>query len=583
MGRNINKVLWGKKDGIDDIPFQLVGLTFEKDENKEVVDRDFIITHLKRRKITKVRSRGKDSKGNHSTVNPVEWISRVYGGKESNYIHLVFFQTVFHEYLFSDPKRMDEHFLYKNIPSKKLYKLFPNSKGQLNIIINILLAAEVLEVLEQRDDEGKKVINPKTKRPIQTYKPGEFPKSYRVHPRFMGYKVSHDSKRFELLDTRGVIDHRKWLKRRDDEERKPPPKNPWLQEVVEENILGLNIVDNAVDIYEKIKRKELVDDGTPDKNIKTFFVERVVSFGALSIRNQPSLKAWWNVEANWNEPTGRIFHTLSQYPNKVGPKNAKISMRKYLSYKKQPIMQVDVRSAHAFLLVTFYDKAIEMVDEIWGHLPPPALKGLPKRIKEEKKEYLKRFNYKNDFYATAAELGGIELESPNQTEKDYRDMVKGMFWPFLFGDAKHPNACPFTEVYDRKFPLLLKTVNYLKSVWWMDSDSPARIRIKEKLPAENRDRKRKNLPVYKLGDVKYRQMSYYLQQLEGKIMIDGVCKELGKWKQEKSKDPKSIWFVPYHDAIWVQKQSEWAVKRVMIRNWEKHLGSPPRLSTEVYE
>jgi hypothetical protein len=78
-------------------------------------------------------------------------------------------------------------------------------------------------------------------------------------------------------------------------------------------------------------------------------------------------------------------------------------------------------------------------------------------------------------------------------------------------------------------------------------------------------------------------MSYHLQQLEGKIMIDGVCKELGKWKQEKSKDPKEIWFIPYHDAIWIQKQSEWAVKRVMIRNWEKHLGSPPRLSTEVYE
>ena len=565
MGRNINRVLWSKKDKKDDIPLQLIGLTFEKGEKKVVADRGFIISELQRRKITKVRSRGED------TVDPEEWIKRVYGGTESNYIHLVFFQTVFHEFLFSDPKRMDEHFLFKNIPSKKLYRLFPYSKGQLNIIIGILVEAEIIEVNS----------NKKTGRPI--WKAGEFPKSYRVHPRFKGYRISYDSKPFELIDTRGVINHRKWLKRRDDDERKPPPKNPWLQEVIENNILGLNIVDDAVDIYKKIKRKELKDDGTPNKNIKTSFVEKVVSFGALNIRNQPSLKAWWNAEANWNEPTGRIFHTLSQYPNKVGPKGAKISMRKHLRYKGQPIMQVDVRSAHAFLFVTFYDKALEMVDEIWSHLPAPALKGLPKRIKEEKKEYLKRFNYKNDFYATAAKLGGIERETPKQTDKEYRLMVKDMFWPFLFGDAKHPNACPFTEVYDRRFPLLLKTVNYLKSVWWMDSDSPARIRIKEKLPAENRKRKRKNLPEHKLGDVKYRQMSYYLQQLEGKIMIDGVCKELGKWEPEKSKDPKSIWFIPYHDAIWIQKQSEWAVKRVMLRNWEKHLGSPPRLSTEIYQ
>jgi hypothetical protein len=92
-------------------------------------------------------------------------------------------------------------------------------------------------------------------------------------------------------------------------------------------------------------------------------------------------------------------------------------------------------------------------------------------------------------------------------------MVKGMFWPFLFGDTKPTKACPFTEVYDRKFPLLLKTVNYLKSVWWMDSDSPARIRIKEKLPKVNSKIKRNNvaraekglkpLPLKTLSDLKF--------------------------------------------------------------------------------
>ena len=84
MGRNINRVLWSKKDKKDDIPLQLVGLTFEKGEKKVVADRGFIISELQRRKITKVRSRGED------TVDPEEWIKRVYGGTESNYIHLVF-------------------------------------------------------------------------------------------------------------------------------------------------------------------------------------------------------------------------------------------------------------------------------------------------------------------------------------------------------------------------------------------------------------------------------------------------------------------------------------------------------------
>jgi len=66
------------------------------------------------------------------------------------------------------------------------------------------------------------------------------------------------------------------------------------------------------------------------------------------------------------------------------------------------------------------------------------------------------------------------------------------------------------------------------------------------------------------------------------IFVNGVCAELGKWKPQKPKDPKHIWFIPNHDAIWIQKSAEYAVKRVMTKHWSKHIGEIPKWDTTLF-
>jgi hypothetical protein len=544
----------------------LMTLVFGSESGDQItVDRDYLIKELMRRKITVVNKKSDGSQ----TVDPVWWINRVYGGKESNYAWLLFFLTIFHEYVFSRDNDGKQYFAWKHIGRKKLESLVSNSKGQLTVAIDILVKTEIIE------------HSPKYSAKATNWYSEAFTKSFKIHNRWKTWEPTYGQ--ISEVDTRGIIDAKKWLIKQEDAKRKQPPECPWLRDVIEENILAIDITDDAVCAYNDMRAKE------GKKPAKKSVVQTVHSFAALSLRNSPKQQEVWNVYAGHNGGVGRVFHTLSNFPS---------GMRSHLSYKGSPILQIDVKSAHAFLLVCLYDRALEWKEKIFASLSEADMSRLPSRINKERKLYLTRFNYKNDFYATAGKLSGIEREHPKQTDKAYRKMVKAMFWPFVYGrPEKNKGKCLFTDYYAKRtnFPLLLKTINWMKENWWM-LDNPQKYHeaiknIVRLMPIQNRERELKgkkeglNPSAYepmKWKQVPHKQLSYEMHILEGDIMINGVCAELAKWKPQKPKDPKHIWFIPNHDAIWIQQSAEWAVKRVMTKHWSKHIGEIPKWDTTLF-
>jgi hypothetical protein len=541
----------------------LYTLTFSNKDQPGVlvIDKSFIIDELKSRgtrKITlgcwgvdgKRRKRGKTKKKlGDSKVDPFTWLNKEYGTSKDgnpyqrNYCYLLFFLTILCEKIFLVDEEDRDYWFYKNLSWKKLESFIPNSKGQLITAISILEAAEIIVV----NPHYQTNTSAKKRSPHAT----GYPQSYKVHPRFlddlsysrMSFKGMHD------IDAT-FIPNNKWIKKG---EFTPIPNNDFLQETIEANLLAVGIENYAVDQYNNMR---LVA-GYPLP--KSSIVQTVHSFAALSRKNRPSEIIHQNVKANWSKSTGRLYHNLSSFPREL---------RYTLSIKGASIWQVDVTAAHAFLLINLYKKSLELSEK-------PSW---PEKIRKERKKYLQRFNYKTDFYLKIGEIGKIPRASSKQTDKDYRQMIKDAYWSFVFGDVKSAIDCVFTKAYQTLCPILLQTINHLKKEWWIDKQGPAYKRIQEKLYVENRKRIKDGKPELTLADKRYKQIAYSMQQLEGEIILSGVCNELANWKPRKSFHPKKIWFLPLHDALWVQQCNVRYARQIMRKHWEKHLGQPPILT-----
>ena len=615
MARRINKALddW---NAFEEKPIKLCAITVQKDGKRIIFDRDEILKRVGKKKI--------EGKGSQ-VVDPKDWLfhksaSNRSRGKETNYMHLLFFMTWLDGILHSSPDF--DHWMYKPLSTSVLKRYFPYSKGQLQIIINLLIAAKVIEVRLKRDGSGNVEISEKTGKPIQSYKVDGFAKQYRIHGDWKGWNVGSEWKQFDAYDTRGggiSYPAEKWLF---ENEIVRPKNNPDIADVWKENLLKIDLMDEALEAYRIAFEDEQnvlsqKDSRYQKKRYSDSRLKKVLSFAAMSLRDKPREKVLGNFSCNWNEATGRVYHSYSQYKNMIGPDipdepDRRFSMRRYLRIKGSHIYQIDVRSAHAFLLVKLYEKAEEFVDEIWKGLfsaatePVKARKNKLKSLEEERRKYVKLFSYKRDFYLTIGKHSKMQRPE-DQSEKRFRDSIKNDFWSFLFGDVKKGHEfdnCIYSKFYSEQFGNLYATINYLKSNWWMPKDGPELKRIQDKFPEYKRERQRQNAQaiaegrkprkeITELADLKYRQLAYFTQQLEGKIMLEGVSPRLAKWSEEKNegeggsrkkKDPANdIWHVTLHDAIWTLQSAQLAVRRVMKEEWSKVLGDAPHLEGKLLD
>ncbi len=534
----------------------------------EVINQSYLIKELKRRGINSVNKKVDGSE----TVNPVEWINKKRGTKKLNAIYLLLFIEIIVDQIFDDENSSPFREIF--LRRKYIESLIRGSKhGSLNIILDIFIKLKIIE-------RGKSYLSKGSISKSQKHYVSAFPKSIKIHKRWENFEPWYeaDSNRTNKeVDTREVINFDKFHNTKNEDKRTPPPKHPWLREVIEENISKLNIIDGAHNLFNEIRECE------GRKPQKSSVVKTHESFGALSIRNSPTKQAQGQVRAGYSKATGRLFHTLSMFP-----KDCRFMWR----YKGHPVYQVDVKSAHVFLLVSLYEKAIEYKEKIWPQYTDKQYESTVRSLKNEKRRYKKRFNYKSDFYLTVAKLANNSQGLEN--EEEFRKKIKEGFYEFAFGEPD--SELLLAKIYSKNFPILLRAMNYFKTRWWMNDDQDkygAVIeRIKEKMPDDNRKAKSawekagKN-PNYfkpkKWNEVPHKQLAYEMQMIEGDIMINGVCAELARWKPEKPQDPKTIWFIPNHDAIWTSQNALRVVKRVMRKHWGKSIGEIPAWDAKPFE
>ena len=242
MARRINKALDGW-NAFEEKPIKLCAITVQKDGKRIIFDRDEILKRVGKKKI--------EGKGSQ-VVDPKDWLfhksaSNRSRGKETNYMHLLFFMTWLDGILHSSPDF--DHWMYKPLSTSVLKRYFPYSKGQLQIIINLLIAAKVIEVRLKRDGSGNVEISEKTGKPIQSYKVDGFAKQYRIHGDWKGWNVGSEWKQFDAYDTRGggiSYPAEKWLY---ENEIVRPKNNPAIADVWKENLLKIDLMDEALEAY----------------------------------------------------------------------------------------------------------------------------------------------------------------------------------------------------------------------------------------------------------------------------------------------------------------------------------------------
>ena len=495
----------------------------------EVIDKEYLLLKLKSREITEVES-VKKSDGSCERIVVADWLNKEYGGTHRNYCWLLFYLTIFCAFRWPDREAEDfEEFV--NIPKDTWDDLIPNSKGQRIIISNILEASEVIEV------------NHKYLSAAAAANSGAVPfsKSYRI---FNGSNRKITSASIPEIDTTKVFNNERWL---NNNTNTAINGDGDTTEAIKSHYKMLRISDEAIDIAERFDYS-YADNPTRAKAIVLSNVSKIHSFAALT--KKPSQREYWNYSFKYHAHVGRCYHNLTQF---------KKAFRYMLTVKGAPLWQVDAGAAHPFLLIKLYDRA----------------EAHATNLERERKKYSTRFSHNSDFYSTVGEFGKIARESAKQTDEDYRLMVKGMFWEFIFGKPNRPDECEFTQAYQRLFPILLRTINTMKTSWVVGKKSIEFKKIEEKWKRRNAKLKREERPEIPLTDMQYVQLSYLMQQLEGDIMIKGVCRHLvheGLVVDGKLRKP---WFIPLHDAIWCQRYAAKPLTKLMKEYWHKETGAIP--------
>ena len=82
----------------------------------------------------------------------------------------------------------------------------------------------------------------------------------------------------------------------------------------------------------------------------------------------------------------------------------------------------------------------------------------PSKVALERKNYKKRFSHNSDFYLTVDALGGIERTTPDQSDIEYRNMIKQEVRTFMNARNSVKRTTQLDRAYRSKFPVLVETM-----------------------------------------------------------------------------------------------------------------------------
>ncbi|XOV70678.1 MAG: hypothetical protein ACFHW5_18495 [Verrucomicrobiota bacterium] len=513
------------------------------------IDREYIITKLNSRKITHVRRTLMDDPSTpldlsqenpKNLVNVAHWLHAMRKDAPSNYIWLIYFITIFCSYRWPDrkKKRYEE---FVNIPAT-VWESHITVRA-IPIILNILQAAEVLM-------RNHRYLSAAA---AQKVKKEPFSKSLAI---FQSPKVRYSSitsVSLPELDTVNVFHNDNWLKAKAE---LPITGDLNTSEVIKTNLSKLRLdpdVLTDVDAYDYAKDPKIVSQGADPNRAKEWdkmFLTKILTFASPDLK--PSEVESWNLTCTYHEHTGRCYHSFSNFPSR---------WRHKLKVKGAHIWNIDASACHPFLMIKLY--------ELSHH--PPSMVAL------ERKNYKKRFSHNSDFYLTVGALGGIERTTPDQSDIEYRNMIKQEVRTFMNARNSVQRTTQLDRAYRRKFPVLVETMDRVKTSLMVDRDSSTIKKMEERARKSNSKGSDK---VHTWKDFLYLQMSYFTSLWEGELIIKKVCHQLAHEPVIIDGKPYKPFFFPLHDAIITTRNFVRPIKKLLKSTFVDECGATPPFKEE---
>lgn len=519
--------------------------------NGDVVDREYILHRLQQRGITTVKG-PKPKDGEAEDIDVSKWLHHNYGGTDRNYGWLLFWMTIFCNIRWSRERKDADYQEYINIHSDFWDQYIDNNHGLRTIIENILEAAEVIK------------INPIYLSKTAAAKVGKkpFPQSFSICEKEK-FTTPPTYKSVVEFDTTKWIANDRWITNKTD--FIPIKGDLETTQAIISNLQKIRLCESVLEDIEtynyeaeaervNVVRKKRGEKPTSPERLKQSdlsTMDTILSFAGLNQKDFEREVA--NSTFTYRVHTGRVYHSFITFPKR---------WRHKLSIKGAPIYQIDCVGAHPYLLIQLYDN----------------MKAAPLRKEREKKRYNTRFSHNSDFYTTVGKLGGIEKSSPDQSDANYRGMIKDMFWLFLYGKHEEVKDSAFAVVYRENYQLLFDAITDWKTNLKVRKNSATYKHLEKKLKELRTGKGKADADKLTIKDVLHTQFNLRMSQLEGDIMIKTVCRRLVHEGIEIKGKNIVPWFIPFHDGIWVQVSTIKPIKQLVKAVWKEKTNARPAFS-----
>ena len=292
-------------------------------------------------------------------------------------------------------------------------------KDDISLIVNLLMAAEVIEVKSYSADK-------------------HYCRGFRFNPKYtIGGTVRLP------LDTKVLGKHKLklWMK----DSIVPVPNEPTLSNVYLRNYMSIELNPKALAYVKAFDYK--------NEESKLANIIAAETLDGFANKLHGADRDYDELYCRYGSGTGRMYTNISNFSK---------NFRKFLEYRNAPLVQVDCSCCHPLMLYKHYDDA-------------PNVNATALKI--ERDNYYQLFRGGGDFYLSIGNMAGIKRK-PRETDSKYRDRVKNKhYYSFLYDVPHDPKSCPLTKAYQDNFSILLARINYLKTVTVLKPDDEVYSRV----------------------------------------------------------------------------------------------------------
>jgi len=277
-------------------------------------------------------------------------------------------------------------------------------KDDISIIVNLLVAAEVIEVKSYSADK-------------------HYCKGFRFNPKLTIVKTLWLDLNCNWLGKSKLVT---WLKDR----IIPIPNEPHLSKVYLSNYMKLELNPKALAYVKAASYK--------NEDSKIANITAAETLDSFANKQHANNREYDDLYCRYGTGTGRMYTNISNFSKEF---------RHFLEYKNKPVVKVDCSSCHPLMLIKHYEEGSS-----WDNM----------ELEIERNNYYDLFKGGADFYLSIGDLADIKRKR-YETDDKYRSRIKNThYYSFLYDKPHDVNTCRLTKAYAANFPILLDRINYLK-------------------------------------------------------------------------------------------------------------------------